>query len=88
MQSVNPSKESDMPNFFNTDTDTEAELTPGYRAAKLEAVLSELYEEADLESSLIDLLADARHLADVHDLDFAACDRVGYSHYSTERYGA
>lgn len=65
-------------------TDIEEELTTAYRAKKLRAAMDELYDEAALDDALIDLLADARHFADAHGLDFGEADRKAHDHYCLE----
>jgi hypothetical protein len=34
---------------------------------------------------IVDMLADLRHLCDALELDFAACDKIAYGHYMSER---
>ena len=63
---------------------TDEELTPAYRAKKLRAAMEELYDEAAPDDALTDLLADARHFADAHGLDFGEADRKAHDHYCGE----
>ena len=43
------------------------------------------YEDVeDTETTVIDVLADLRHLCDVLEIDFANCDRIGHDHYLCE----
>ena len=37
-----------------------------------------------IETALVDLLADARHFCDSRGLDYASVDKAGYLHYAAE----
>jgi hypothetical protein len=60
-------------------------LTNQNRVARLTKVLRG-YETDDTEAGcLIDILADARHWCDRHNMDYARFDRLAYQHYLAER---
>jgi hypothetical protein len=58
------------------------------RSNRFEVALMSLREEYDddLPTTLIDLLADARHWCDRNDQSFAKLDRQAYQHYLAETH--
>lgn len=56
------------------------------RSNRFEVALMSLRQEydPDFATTLIDLLADARHWCDGQDLSFADLDRQAYQHYLAE----
>ena len=57
------------------------------RAARVEAILRKAPYSAGtegVETALIDLLSDARHLCDLHGIPWHEADRDAYKHYSAE----
>lgn len=54
------------------------------RAARITKLLRHYCRYDPPETCLIDLLADARHWADLHGQDFAKLDRMAYDHYAAE----
>ena len=52
---------------------------------RAEKELRAIDEYSDPNQALRDMLADLRHYADTHAIDFAKCDRAAYQHYVAER---
>lgn len=60
-------------------------LTPNSRAeCALRAIKSE-YRDSDLETNIVDLLADIRHLCDKRGLPFGTLNRLASMHFTDER---
>ncbi|MGD9790586.1 MAG: hypothetical protein AB7Q00_12705 [Phycisphaerales bacterium] len=60
-------------------------FTNADRVKRFTDTLAAYNDEYDLDSNLIDLLADARHWCDAHGHAFAEFDRTAYQHYLAER---
>lgn len=58
--------------------------TSSDRAKKLRSVLRTHYTRADIQGSLVELLADARHLARRERIDFRQVELLAYSRYHNE----
>ena len=54
------------------------------RARRFKGILQRCSIDADLQSALVDLLADARHWCDQQGESYAELDRIAYQHYLTE----
>ncbi len=64
----------------------ESDEPAGYSCCVAKRALLAAYDEAnDPQASLIDLLADLRHLCDRMDWDFAKLDRAAYPRYAAEK---
>jgi hypothetical protein len=55
-----------------------------YRCVVAKRGLLAAYEEAEIPTVIVDLLADLRHLCDALKLDFGDLDRVAHGHYTAE----
>lgn len=53
--------------------------------AEAVALIAGQFDEQTDEENLTDLLANLRHYADAHELDFHRCLDASYQHYSAER---
>ena len=58
-----------------------------YRLIVAKRALRAGYEDfGDPETVITDMLADLRHLCDAVGLEFHACDRMAYAHYTDEKH--
>ena len=77
----------EIPNYAlgETPEDLSSDNPSLYRCIIAKRGLRAAYEEAELPTVIVDMLADLRHLCDALELDFAACDKIAYGHYMSER---
>ncbi len=57
------------------------------RVEKARAILDENYEDSDIESNVVDLLADLRHFCEAEDVNFHEAADTSYMHYLAEFTG-
>lgn len=58
------------------------------RADSILELLAIDHDISEPETALRDLLADARHFADAHSIDYAEQDRIAFDNYASERHDA
>lgn len=58
-----------------------------YRCTIAKRALEAGYEEVTLPDTIVDILADIRHLCDTLGLDYAFLDKQAYLAYLKEKYG-
>lgn len=62
----------------------EDDITNRERAERFHAAIRSYNDEWDVDTNLIDLLADARHWCDREGRSYAEFDRLAYQHYVAE----